>query len=284
MPLIQKAWENIVKNSVVTIPSVIIISIVLFLFNSLLGVQQKTDETLNRLQQKFSITFFLKNDVDSFTITKLISELESRADVIAPVKFTSQDEARAFIEKAFSINPDTISTSELSLPPSITVTPRSPSDVERIESFVKNLGKNILNEASMSQETQKNITNQMSIFLKEIEDTTQRAVLFFIFVFIITGFLLIGSSISITMSSHSKEISIMKLVGAHFGTITNPYIVEGVMLGFFAFIISVIATLLFGTVIIGDRIALNALLFELIGVIGISALASYLTSYFYLKR
>ena len=279
----EKAWENLSRNWITALPAIIILAVVLMLFNGLLGVHQQTNATLENLQNKFSITIFLRNDVDEFAVSNLISKLEARADVVRPVLYTSKDQAKTFIQNAFSLNAETLQDYNLSLPPSLTITPTKPQHAGRIQAYVQSEARNLLHDVNASQTTQESVTTQMSEFIQNIEATTQRALIFFIIFFIVAGTLLIASTIYLTLSHRHKEIVIMKLVGAHFGSVSAPYILEGILIALAAYVLSVIGTSAFGLLDLSAQLSLNALVLELAGVLLLGIFVSYLTSYYYLS-
>lgn len=284
MKILQKAISNLTLNWTSTIPSMLIMSIVLIMFFGSLTIYEKSTAMLKNIQEKFSITIYLKDDADPFEVGNLITELEKRSDVKKPVTYTSKESAWKTISKEFSLDEKLLEKYKFSLPASITIMPHSPSDASSIEAFIESTSKNLIREQTSSSTKQKNITQQMIDFIQSIRESTLRSILLFVIFFIFGGTFLIASSVHLTIASRHREISIMKLMGARYSSIIAPFVAEGVLLGILAFVINLIAVTILFPNWIESKIYINALLIEFAAIIILNATASYLTTLFHIRK
>lgn len=280
MKFFQKSCENLLKNWATALPTILVIALVLTMFHGLLSVNSQAKTALQNIQQKFSITIYLKDDADPFEVGNLITALEERPDIRKPVIYTSKEEAWKIMSKTFSLDNELLKKYKFSLPASLTITPTLPENTPAIESFLETTAKYLLKDSSLSKQKQKNITAQMVDFIKTVEDSTLQTLLFFIVFFVIGGALLISSTIHLAINTRHKEIAIMKLIGAAHSSIMLPFIIEGFLISIAAFVLNMLLVFL----LMPEIGSLNALLFEFMAVVLLGAGASYLTALVHIKR
>lgn len=265
------------------LPTVLVIAIVLTMFHGLLAVHDRANSALQNLQKKFSITVYLKDDADPFEVGNLITALEQRPDVIKPVSYTSKEEAWKTMSETFSLDTNLLQKYKFSLPASLTITPRKLDDAALIQAFLETNGKNLISNPLVAQNKQADITNQMMQFVQNVRNATLRNIVLFILLFVIGGALLLSSAIHLAITSRHTEINIMKLVGASYGAITTPFVIEGLILSVLSFILHLIflAVLPLG---FGIGAYPNALLLEFAAIILLSSVVSWLTTMIYIKK
>lgn len=279
----KKSIENLIRNWTAAVPSILVMAIVLTLFHSLLVVHNRAQETLNAVQDKFSITIYLKDDADPFEVGNLINRLEQRADVKTPVIYTSKEAAWQAMSETFSLDSELLKKYQFSLPASLTVAPKNPDATGAIEAFIQTNAAQLLKNPLASANKQKNTTAQMLAFIQTIENSTLRTLIFFIVLFVIGGTLLMSSTIHMAINSRHKEISIMKLVGASRSTICMPFVIEGFLISAAAFVLHMILLLILPLDFAATKMHFNALIFEFIAISFLGTAASYLTTLFHIR-
>lgn len=284
LTLLQKSSENILRNWVIALPTILVMAIVLTMFHGLLVVYNKAQETIQSTSQKFSITVYLKDSADPFAVGDLINSLEKRSDVVVPVVFTSKEAALEMMQKNFFVDSNLLKKYKFSLPASLTITLKNPDDTVKIEAFLQTNAANILQDPTVTKDKQKAIASQMLDFIKNVKDTTSRTLVFFILFFIIGGTLLLSSTIHMAISARHVEIGIMKLVGASSSKITTPFVVEGALLGLFAFAVHFVLLAILPIPITDKTLHFNALILEFAAIMLLSVTVSYLTTVFHIKK
>lgn len=284
LTLLRRSVENLLRNYLTAIPTILVIAVVLTMFHGMILVHENAKNTLKNIQQKFSITVYLKDDADPFEVGNVITELESRNDVVPPITYTSKEAAWNMMSKAFSLDNELLKKYKFSLPASLTITPLDPNDVPKIEAFLQTRAANILKDSASMKDKQTNITNQIVEFVQSVEKTTQHTLIFFIILFVLGGALLLSSTIHLAITSRHTEINIMKLIGSSRSTIIIPFVIEGLLVSVVAFAVNLIILLLLPISIINVKLHLNALLFEFIATVLLGIIVSYLTTLFHIRK
>ena len=239
---------------------------------------------LKNLQQKYSITVYLKDDADPFEVGNVITELEQREDVVKPVSYTSKEQAWKLISKTFSLDTALLEKYKFSLPATLTITPRQLEDTGNIKIFLNENAKNLLKESLGSTDKTKNVSDQMINFIQNIKNSTLKTIVFFIILFVIGATFMIISSIHLAIATRHREITIMKLMGANYSKIIVPFVAEGFLISLFAGLINaaILAILPFETM--ETKLYLNLLLIEALASVTIGVLASYATTVFHIRK
>lgn len=282
--LLRQSSENILRNWAIALPTILVMALLLTMFHGLLVIYSQAQETIKSTSQKFSITVYLKDAADPFEIGDLINSLEKRSDVVVPVIFTSKEAALEMMRKNFFIDSNLLKKYKFSLPASLTITLKNPGDAPKIEAFLQTNAADILQNPAATKDKQKALAAQMLDFIKTVQDTALRTLVFFILLFIIGGTLLLGSTIHLAVAARRVEIGIMKLVGASYSKITAPFVVEGAMLGIFAFAVHFALLLLLPLPINGKTFHFNALILEFAAVMLLSVAVSHLTAVFHIRK
>ncbi len=284
--MLQKAFENILRNWLTTIPVVLVMAALLTLGSGLFGAYTEAQKTLKNIEQKFSITIYLKDDADPFEVGKLITSLEERSDVIKPIVYTSKEAAWKLVSKTFGLDASLLKKYQFSLPASLTITPVKPEQTDFIEAFLELEAKNLLKDPLFAKDQQRNLTHQMIAFIAQVKDGSVKTLLFFVFLFVVGGALLVSSTIHLAITNRHREISIMKLVGASQKNILTPFVLEGILLSLAAYIIHLLFLVVIplpGT-LWGSRPQLNFLLAEFIVVVVLATVVSHITALLHLRK
>lgn len=282
--VIKSAWKNLRRNYEAAFAAMLVIGLALTMLHGFILINAKASATLAALSQKFSFTVYLRDDADPFEVGKLITALEERPEVAPPVVFTSKEAAFEFVKKNFSLDPSFISTYRLSLPASLQITPRKIEDTTKIESFLEGKWRNLLRDPFASKEKQQVLAKDMLSFIKSVQRSSVKTILFFI-VFGIFAFTLLQTlTLHLAFLSRRVEIAALKLIGESRTRLAMPFIFESVMIGIGAFALHVVLTFLipfeFGTA----RVLANILILELMGVFFLSVLTGFIVSYLHLRR
>lgn len=275
---LKTASENLVKHWAAAVPTILVMAITLTMFHGLMGLHARTAETLRSIEQKFSFTVYLKDDADPFEVGNVITSLENRQDVVSPVVYTSKEAAWEIMSKTFALDSSLLKKYKFSLPASLTITPRSPRDAPRLESFLKQSVGSIIKETSITHGKQKDVTEQTVEFLEALQNSLQRTVLLFVLFFVIGGSLLMVFTIHMAMSARHLEVSIMKLVGAVRSKMVTPFVIEGILMSLAAFLLHLFFLLLLPVSAMSARMTGNLLLLEFLGIVFLSACVSHITA------
>ncbi len=245
LPLFEKSFKlslsNIWRNKVLSLATIFVTGTIIFIFNVILAVNFIAEDALTELNKKVDITLYLKESTTyehSQQLVQEFSEFEgidsvtytSKTDALNKLKITHPDISLAF-EKYNLGNP---------LPASINITTKSPEFHQQIaENMSQDKYQIYLSNIITSNESGDNkIISSVSKNLLKLTDFTHQVIFWLIMIFVIGGALIILNALQITIFTRKKEITVMKLVGASNWFIRSPFIIESIIYGLLAVIIS----------------------------------------------
>ncbi|MDO5037214.1 MAG: permease-like cell division protein FtsX [Tissierellia bacterium] len=236
---IKEAFQGISRNkglaglSIISITAVLaIFGVILLLILNMTGMAQVTGEKVN------SIVVYLYDDASDQEVQAIISELEATGHV-KNVEFTSKEEAleKWKDELALQDNDYLLEgyTEDNPLPNSLTV------ELDQLE-VTGPLAEKIQGMKGVER------VDYLSDLVYRIMETTNWiknlgillvAILFFV------AIILIYNTTKATLANRSREIHIMKYVGATNGYIRRPFLIEGLIFGLVASLLA-LAIIYFG--------------------------------------
>lgn len=238
---------NIWRNKVLSLATIFVIATIVFIFNIILAVNFIAQNAILDLNKKVDITIYLKESTGTEQVeylTKQIATLEgveninytSKQDALKQIKTTHPDLSLAF-EKYNLGNP---------LPASLNITTSHPKYHQAIADFL-NQDEYLVylsNVVTADSENGNTIISSVSKNLLELTNFTHQVIFWLILIFILGGVLVILNALQITIFNRKKEISVMKLVGASRLFIRAPFVIESVIYGLLAVLLSFIMLLI----------------------------------------
>lgn len=286
--------NNVWRNKMLSLATIFVTGTILFIFNIILAVNFIAQDSLNNLSKKIDITVYLKETTTIEQSQKIIQEL-SGIEGIEKVDFTSKEEALKQIktthpgialafEKYSLENPLPASLNIITIDPKYHVDIAKVLNSPRYQPFFSNFS---------STQNEDSILSGVSKNLVELNNFTHQVIFWLIIIFILGGTLVILNALQITIFHRKKEINVMKLVGASHWFIKSPYIIESIIYGISAVLIS-----LFLLIIISQQIEIHTndlwsyysgnilfiFLAELLITIGLSIFSSLIAVHEYIKQ
>ncbi len=240
---------NFWRNKFLSVATILVIAVILFIFNVILAIQVISNSALQSLSERVDIVIYLKDDINFYDAKRLTGGLE-KIDGVKTVKYTSKEEALQIVAKTHPKTAAFLTKFNLQnpLPPSISVITVTPEDQVKVQEFFaqpayRNLMQNLIAEgASSDSVVLSNVANNLS----NISHFVRQIVFWMVLVFVLGGTLVIVNAIQLTIYTRRQEIHIMRLVGSTPGFIRLPFIFEGVLYGIFAVIISFVFLAILG--------------------------------------
>lgn len=245
--LIRRAFKlslsNLFRNKFLSIATVSVIGITLFVFNIILAINFVAESSLSSLSEKVDITLYLKESTTTENAKNIIDELKL-IDGVKSVSYTSKEEALQKIKTTYPNIYNSFTKYDLGnpLPASISISTLDPSYHKIIENYV--LGSkislyisNIKQNDTGSQE--ESIISSVAKNLQKVTDFSRQIIFWLVIIFVIGGILIVLNSIQITIFSRRKEVNIMRLVGAPLKFIYLPFIFESIMYAILAILLNI---------------------------------------------
>lgn len=231
--LIKEGFHNTWTNRMMSVASICVLLSCLVLIGSASMIFLNIDSLVQKIENENVIMVYIDDEATDADIDELGIELQSLNNV-QKIEFVAKEDAWA--EQIATMDEAqaeffTEQTDEIPLPDAYKVTVK---DLEQFTSTVKQIKKlNHIDTVRQNTDLAKKlakISNGISIISIVII-----AVLFAISLFIISN------TIKLTVYSRRLEISIMKSVGATNSFVQLPFVVEGVILGVVAGVLSLFA-------------------------------------------
>lgn len=210
---------------------IVIMSIVLFLFGFFGVFFISSNSLANSFKENFSVSIFFKEDAKKIEITLLQNEL-LMTDYIEKLKYVSKDDAILIMKEEYG--QDFIK--ELGFNPLV-----NSIDFNLKSQYVESVILDSISEIISKNKYVDEIVYDNNL-LKLINDNIKKITYWIIpsiIIFLLITFLLINSSIRLSIYSNRQLIKTMQLVGATKGFIRRPFIQTNIILSLISSFISI---------------------------------------------
>lgn len=229
---IGQGLKNIHRNRLFSLASIATMAACLFLFGVFYSVIANFKSVLSEAEQKMGITVFFDAGITDEGIASIGTKIKLRAEV-AGLEFTSAEQAWEEYKQT-DLSAELIETfgtdNPLENSASYTVYLNDVDMQDSLVRFIKNL--NGVRKVNEKREVSTGLSGLNSIL-------TVIAVAIILILLGVAVFL-INITISTGVTVRSREISIMKLIGATDHFIRIPYIVEGILIGLIGALVPVV--------------------------------------------
>ena len=228
--LIGEGFSNVFKNKKSTGASLMIMCATMIIFGIFLILGENINHFVEQVKSEQGFQVFLKTDATDEEIQEVGDKIR-QIDAVSTVEFKDKEYAYNFMKEKFGESADLLegygydfySTSYI-----VTLTDlRLSKDVQNQISQFDNVKK--IQSSDETVTTLLNVANGIKIVTAVI-----------LVLLVIISIFIISNTIKLTVHARRKEISIMKYVGATNNFIRWPFIVEGMIIGILASIISII--------------------------------------------
>lgn len=232
--------QNFLRNGLLSSATIAVMTLTLIICTSLIIFGAAGNSTIKSLQEKIDISVYFKTSTDESQILAMKKSLES-LDEVKSVEYISRDEALAIFRQKHQNDPTVLqSLDELGdnpLSASLNVKAKDPKNYAGIDSYLKTeVPQDIIDNINYSE-------NQVVINrLNSIISTLRTGGIILAIILAVVAFLVAFNTIRLAIYSNRESVEIMRLVGASNSLIRGPYVVEGIIHGLIA---SIITTALF---------------------------------------
>ncbi|MGI6612369.1 MAG: cell division protein FtsX [Candidatus Nanosyncoccaceae bacterium] len=240
--IVRYGVSNFFRNAWLSAASTLIMTVALMIVLVALVASKTLTSTVEVLRDTVEMSIYVKGDIDEGSIKTIKNDLENLGSVRG-VQYISPGEAKQETAQQIGYDADTIKAFNYSknvLPGTFRIQVEDINDPSELESFVaenKTYQKfDSGDPPSFSSERRIAIDRiaQVSKFIEKFG-------LLAIGVFLIIAILFVFNTIRMAIFNRKSEIYMMRLIGAEHSFIRGPFIIEAVMTGLFAGVISTIA-------------------------------------------
>lgn len=243
--VIKAGFVNFWRNGFVSLASLLVMTITLFVIGSIIFMGVLFSYTLDQIKDKVDINVYFITSAETEDVLALKKNLETLPEV-AKITFVSRDEALDNFKKKHKDDEQTLQAlEELSDNPlgaSLNIKAKEPSQYESIARYIQEKdvllkdGVSIIDKVNYYQNDE--VKMAIDRFTKII-DGANRVGLALTVILVVLSVVITFNTIRLTIYISREEISVMKLVGASNRYIRGPFVVTGIMYGF----VSAMATL-----------------------------------------
>jgi len=230
--LIGEGFRNFFKNKKSTGASLMIMCATMLIFGLFFLIGENVNYMLAEIESEQGMQVFIEKEATEDQITTLGDQIKS-LDYVAKTTYVSEEEAYNIMKEKYSaysrfLEGYTVERNPFRASYVVTLTDLSMSDEVKteIEQFEN------VNNIQMRDK----VINA----LVGIANGIRWVSLGILVLLIVISIFIIANTIKLTVHARRKEISIMKYVGATNGFIRWPFIIEGILIGVIAAMISIL--------------------------------------------
>ncbi|XKT75163.1 MAG: cell division protein FtsX [Patescibacteria group bacterium UBA2103] len=231
------------RNSLVSFATVLIMTVTLMIIGSIMFMNTTLTNVLDQVRDKVDVNVYFVVDAPEPEILELKDQIEGLPEV-SYVTYTNRDQALAEFRERHKDDQLTLQAldelGENPLGASLAIKAVEPSQYESIAAFLETDpvlgagGTSIIDDINYFQ-------NKIVIErLNSITDAVERIGIILAGIFIIASIIIAFNTIRLAIYSAREEIKVMRLVGASNMYVRGPFVVEGILYGVTATILTAI--------------------------------------------
>jgi len=239
--IIRLGLINFWRNRWLSLAAILMMTLTLLIISFFAILNLSINSMVETIQSRLNLeVFFFKDDIPNSDISALAGDLKKQPEVLE-VHFVTKEEARENWYN-YELDPSILNqiTKEFNpLPRSLQIKTRDPEQINNVVTFLKqDKYQNLVCQETKCMSYNRESNRRMTEKLIKTTHFTQRAGLAVGGLFVLVSILIILNTIRLTIFTRRDEIEIMKLVGASHGFIRLPFVIEALLYGVFATILT----------------------------------------------
>ena len=232
---IRDGFKSVSRNFSLSLASISCITITLLIVAIALIASSNIENITKLVKEDFTIVAFVNLETKTENIDKLKKEIESYSNVDTVTHQTKKDIANQMKDSSSSLAGIIDSWSDESNPlyDTLLIKVKNTEKISDVANKIKGL-----DEISDVNYGQGMVETLLTVFR-----VVEKALVIAMVALVLVTLFLIGNTIKITIFSRKREIEIMRLVGASNFSIKQPFVIEGLCLGFMGSLIPIAASL-----------------------------------------
>lgn len=237
----KSGFVNFWRNGFVSLSAILVVVITLFTIGTLVFSKAVLESALAHVQDKVDISVYFKNDADEKDVLALKDSV-SKLNEVKSAEYVSAEKSLEEFKERHKDNATLMqSIEELEKNPLgavINIKAKQVSQYGSVASFLN--GKNEPLEKSIIDKINYFQNKKIIDRLSNIIDSSKNLGMIASLILVIVSILVTFNTIRLTIYASREEIEVMKLVGASNRFASGPFVVEGIMYGFFSALITMI--------------------------------------------
>lgn len=240
--IIRSGFVNFWRNGFVSLASILVITITLFLIGSLIFFSAVLNFALAELQNKVDVSVYFSTSASEGDILTLKGKIEALPEV-GFVEYISSEQALEEFRERHKEDASTLQAleelGENPLGASLNIKAKETSQYESIAQFLENIQKSATESATIDSINY--FENKTAIDrLTRVIDGAETLGIAIILVMAGISIIIVFNTVRLAIYTSREEIGVMRLVGAENRFIRGPFMVEGFLYGLFSAVIALI--------------------------------------------
>ena len=230
---IKQALQQILRNKGMSVASVFAITAMMMILGLFFVMTVNVNLFTEMVKADYDqVEVFLEDSVDEAAAQSIMDQIGGH-DSVENVEYRSKEDALNIMKKRWGENSYLLDTlGENPLPNSLLITVASLESANEVTDYINEFEG--IEDVKYYKETVEKLTT--------ITDFLQIACLIIMSFLVIVSVVVVANTIKLTVMARSKEIEIMKYIGATNWFIRGPFFAEGVILGIFSSLVSAAVT------------------------------------------
>lgn len=225
---LSQAKKNIFRNGLMTIASLFTVTCCLLILGLFTVLSMNVNYITNQIKDECEVQVYIEDGTDEARVSEIGDEILKIANVKEISLFTKEDSYNYVVDDMFEGDKKLASGLEDAFRDSYKVTM---VDIEKAGETITEL------EAIKNVASVQNKQDAVNVVISFSEVVKKLSILVMILLLIV-AIVIMANTIRLTVFNRRKEINIMKYIGATDRFIRIPFIIEGIMIGFFGALIS----------------------------------------------
>lgn len=242
--IIKYGSIGFIRNSFVSLSTILVMTITLFVIGSLIFIGATLNTTLNQVRDKVDINVYFVTSASEGSVLSLKKSIEALPEVKS-VEYISREQALENFRTRHENDQLTLQAldelNENPLGASLSIRAKETSQYEGIANFLES-------DAAISSGGNEPIVEKVNFFqnkvaidrLTRIIDSSEQFGIAIILFLLIASIMITFNTIRLAIYTARDEISVMKLVGAENSYVRGPFVFEGVLYGVVAGVVTLL--------------------------------------------
>jgi len=247
--IVKFAFNDFSRNKGISIAAIFVLAVAIMLVTGLCFFQGIAGYLTSQIQNKIDIAAYFKEEAQEEDILTIKEEILSMSPNVKNIEYVSKEQALADFNEKHKDNPVLARALEEvgdnPFLPSLNITTNGdPLQYEQVA--------NVLQTSDFSELIEKVDFSQKKDTIEKVFSITKTINIFGVLagaVLIIIAMLVVFNTVKLAIENSKEEISTMKIVGASDWFVRGPFIIQGVIYGVIAFLISILLSGLFAFVL-----------------------------------
>jgi len=229
-------WHNFFRESGLSIATVFVLTITILLFSFVYFAQGGVNFIVDQIEDKIDVSVYLKPDITQDDLISLQESLEEMPEV-KNVTVVSKEDALAEFRERHKNEPEILESLEIvgtnPFYASLNIRAVSPEQYSAILTVLQSTSlEDIIHKIDYTEK--KVVIERLSNGINNINTVG----IFFASILVIVAILVTFNTIRLAIYDSSKEIGVMRLVGAENKFIRGPFIIQGMISGIISALIA----------------------------------------------